>query len=77
MVIYLKHPTHGTKVACAEAEAVYDESLGWTRYTPAGSEPAVRQSDELQSLRDAYEAKFGKPPHHKKSAETLKEELAE
>jgi hypothetical protein len=32
MVIYLRHPQHGTKVACAEGEAVYDETNGWVRY---------------------------------------------
>ena len=30
--IYLKHPKHGTKVASAEMEAIYDESNGWERY---------------------------------------------
>jgi hypothetical protein len=33
-VIYLKHPVHGGKVACAELEAQYDEKNGWVRYTP-------------------------------------------
>jgi len=31
-VIYLRHPVHGTKVACIEAEAVYDEKNGWVRF---------------------------------------------
>jgi hypothetical protein len=31
-VIYLRHPVHGTKVACLEAEAVYDEKNGWVRF---------------------------------------------
>lgn len=30
--IYLRHVRHGTKVATAEAEAVYDETNGWERY---------------------------------------------
>ena len=30
--IYLRHPVHGTKVACAESEAAYDEKNGWVRY---------------------------------------------
>lgn len=34
MVIYLRHPTHGTKVACSEHEAVYDEKHGWERFDP-------------------------------------------
>ena len=33
MVIYLKHPEHGTKVAICDMEAVADEKNGWTRYT--------------------------------------------
>ena len=32
-IIYLKHPTHGTKVATVDAEAEYDEQNGWVRYT--------------------------------------------
>jgi hypothetical protein len=31
MVIYLRHPVHGTKVAIAEAEADADEKNGWER----------------------------------------------
>jgi hypothetical protein len=33
-VIYLSHPVHGAKVATMEAEAIYDEMNGWTRYDP-------------------------------------------
>ena len=33
MVIYLKHPIHGAKVAVMELEAVADEKNGWVRYT--------------------------------------------
>lgn len=32
--IYLKHRTHGVKIAIAEAEAEADEKNGWERYTP-------------------------------------------
>lgn len=31
MVIYLRHPAHGTKVAIAEDEAAADEKNGWVR----------------------------------------------
>jgi hypothetical protein len=31
-VIYMSHSVHGTKVACLEAEAVYDEKNGWVRH---------------------------------------------
>jgi hypothetical protein len=33
MVIYLKHPIHGRKVATMELEADADEKNGWVRYT--------------------------------------------
>ena len=32
MVIYLRHPLHGSKVATMEAEAEADEQNGWERY---------------------------------------------
>ena len=32
-IIYLKHPTHGTKVATSSMEAEFDEGKGWERYT--------------------------------------------
>lgn len=35
MPIYLRHPTHGTKVASIEMEAQYDEQNGWSRFDPA------------------------------------------
>ncbi len=34
MVIYLQHPTHGTKVAIAESEAEADVQNGWMVYNP-------------------------------------------
>ncbi len=36
MVIYMRHPVHGTEVAIAEAEAEADAKNGWERYD-AGS----------------------------------------
>ena len=33
MVIYLKHPVHGRKVATMDLEADADEQNGWVRYT--------------------------------------------
>lgn len=41
--------------------------------------PNYRQLDEfgdLDELRAQWEAKFGKRPHHKKSAATLREDLS-
>ena len=33
MVIYLKHPIHGAKVATMHLEAEADDKNGWVRYT--------------------------------------------
>ena len=102
-VIYLDHPKHGSKVACAESEALVDEKNGWVRRQVAallqpapvafnstdiptiGAGGAVGNAlirtepdaDELVSLRLRYEAKTGTKPHHRKSAATLRAELAE
>jgi hypothetical protein len=83
VVIYLKHPTHGNKVAISEDEAKADEKLGWIRYVvgqpvvEVGADaPEGEGDDELSRARAAYREKFGKAPHHKKSAETLQAELA-
>ena len=32
MVIYMRHPIHGNKVATLDAEATADEKNGWERY---------------------------------------------
>lgn len=33
-IIYLRHETHGTKVAISEEEAKADQKNGWKRYDP-------------------------------------------
>ena len=48
MVIYLKHPKHGTKVATMELEAAYDETNGWTRYTQ--DTPQVTEAAPVNAL---------------------------
>lgn len=39
MVIYLKHPVHGTKVACSDLEANLDMQNGWQQFYPGMTEP--------------------------------------
>lgn len=40
--IYLKHPIHGTKVACGDLEAQMDRENGWEDYDPTiPSKPSV------------------------------------
>ena len=78
--IYLKHEIHGTKVACSDMEAEYDEKNGWVRYntdtqpTPVEAAP-VSDAKSIEELREMWELKYGTKPHHKKSAETLRKEL--
>jgi len=51
MVIYLKHPTHGSKVAVSEQEASLDKKNGWSVYDPTvkiskpGPKPSVKSSE--------------------------------
>ena len=70
-VIYMVNPEGGAKVACSEAEAQYDEGLGWRRF-----DPDVRE-DDLKDLRAAYREKFGKKPFAGWDADTLLEKMAE
>lgn len=86
-VIYLKHSRHGTKVAVSEVEAVADEANGWERYSLAAIlQPSIElpnqvvtgidiDSSDLGELRTQWAAKFGKPPHHRKSISTLRAEV--
>lgn len=85
MVIYLKNPQGGTKVACSEMEAQYDESKGWVRYqvgtllTPdkvtVNPDEFIPVPESIDELRLRYWQQLGKKPHHKKGAETLRREL--
>jgi hypothetical protein len=43
MIIYLKHPVHGTKVAIAESEAEADAQNGWIEYNP--DTPAKKEAE--------------------------------
>ncbi len=43
MVIYMRHPVHGNKVAIAEAEAEADEKNGWERFEPGDPENEVNE----------------------------------
>lgn len=85
MIIRMRHPIHGTKVAIAEEEAAADEKNGWERFEiaallkPSSDAPPLPTEvfvpDEIEDLRTQWEAKHGKKPHHKKSIQTLKAEL--
>jgi hypothetical protein len=51
MVIYMRHPLYGNKVAIAEAEAEADEKNGWERYTVESTEPESESVNELAKPR--------------------------
>lgn len=83
MIIYMRHERHGNKIAMCELEAQQDEENGWTRYdagalmTPEEPAPVVEYVETIEDLRERWEQKFGKKPHHKKTAETLRKELGD
>ena len=51
MNIYLKHPTHGNKIALMDLEAEFDEQNGWVRYTP--DTPSI--SVEIETVEETTE----------------------
>ncbi len=51
MVIYMKHPKHGTKVAICDLEANSDEKNGWVRYTHDTPEKEVAPVNALEVKR--------------------------
>lgn len=54
MVIYMRHPQHGTKVAISDLEADADEKNGWVRYnldTPLIVEEAALVANTLEVKR--------------------------
>jgi hypothetical protein len=86
MVIYLRHPNHGTKVAVSEMEAAYDESNGWRRFsldtvavhadvTIEDSEGADCGDSSLDNLRSAFELKFGRRPDLRWKSDRLTREI--
>jgi hypothetical protein len=57
-MIYMRHPVHGTKVATMEAEANYDETNGWSRYTPGEAPP----SDTSEPVNELAPRRRGRRP---------------
>jgi hypothetical protein len=51
MVIYLKHPVHGTKVAISDHEAEYDMENGWVKFDPSEKiEQPVAKQDSVSEI---------------------------
>lgn len=55
MVIYLRHPKHGTKVAVSEEEAKSDEVNGWSRFNPAEKPEPAQSSQEKKKKQESVE----------------------
>ena len=45
--IYLRHPTHGTKVATMELEAEADMNNGWKLYDPEDPDDSDEEEETL------------------------------
>ena len=60
MLIYLKHPVHGTKIATLEMEAEFDEQHGWVRYNP--EEPEEFEEDQTVLVNQLQVKRRGRPP---------------
>lgn len=46
-VIYLRHPTHGVKIATLDLEAEYDTQNGWERFSP--DDPPVQRRERRRA----------------------------
>ncbi|CAB4133994.1 hypothetical protein UFOVP266_4 [uncultured Caudovirales phage] len=51
MIIYLKHPVHGTKVATLEAEADADKQNGWVEFDPSNRVEEKKEAPENELRR--------------------------
>lgn len=51
MIIYLKHPIHGTKVATLEAEAEADKENGWVEFDPTNRVEEKKEAPENELRR--------------------------
>lgn len=61
MVIYLRHPIHGAKVACSDLEANYDRLHGWEPFDPTvpdAPEPVVVE----EPVNELAVKRRGRPP---------------
>mgnify|MGYP001577881945 CR=1 FL=1 len=75
MIIELRHEVHGVHHAYTEFEAENCEKNGWVRVLEA---PVSNSRIENKlTLREQYEKKFGKPPHHRMLDETIQAKLEE
>lgn len=63
-VIYLKHPTHGAKVAISDMEAEADMQNGWEQYdiVDAVTVPVMDSAPESSAINALQPRRRGRPP---------------
>jgi hypothetical protein len=61
MIIYLRHPKHGTKVACSAHEAKDDMEWGWEEFDPNDPDdsesPASSETGALENSANTLRAR--------------------
>lgn len=67
----------GAHVADIEDNAHIQRFLGIPEGYRIYVEPQAEDDHERQALVEEYEKKFGRKPHHKASADTIRKQLAE
>ena len=79
-MIYMVHPRHGSMHVYDEQQARINESSGWKRADETA--PVASTMDTVldtgsveKSLKERYAEKFGKPPHHRMTDETIRKAL--
>ena len=60
MLIYLKHPRHGVKIASLDLEAEHDELHGWVRFDP-DTPSAIQAAPAFQEVTNQLPRRRGRP----------------
>lgn len=79
-MIFQKHPRHGKHIAYNNLEANSNIDNGWETVSEEEFYGAKKKDDlglSDSDLSELYEMKFGKKPHHKMTAESIKAKLEE
>ena len=79
MMKYMIHPRHGAMHVYSEAEIEENEKHGWKLTDEPGAvkvlETIMEGESKEKCVAEQYQAKFGKPPHHKMKPETIERAL--
>lgn len=60
MIIHMRHPVHGCKIATLEMEAAFDEEHGWVRYNPEETEET--EEEQPVPVNQLQVKRRGRPP---------------